>query len=101
MPQHELRKNNNNRQIQLDDEKTMIHQQYSKNYRQVRIAKHRKNCLPQGGTYQLLIQCQMVNPESINIQVMLSRTNMLYLEIYVHMCMQQLIKGRPMSLKES
>lgn len=61
--QHELNKENSNRCANMAEGKAVSPQPYTRNYKQLRNAEIGRNCLPQGRTHRLVIECQRANPE--------------------------------------
>lgn len=65
-------------------EKTMRFQTYTKNYRQLRKSGRQRGGLPQGRKYQFVVQCQIVNPEYINTNIIIQTEKVIFRSIYAY-----------------
>lgn len=73
----------------------------TKNYKQLRNTKSGRDSLPKERTHQLVIQCQIVMPENMYMQIMLYRLSKLYLCIHTHMYATAVNKEKTTNLKEN
>jgi hypothetical protein len=64
-PNMSREKDDTSEHTNVDGEKFMRFQLYTKNYRQIQSAESGRNSLSQGRVHQLVIQYQMVSPENI------------------------------------
>lgn len=80
LPKHDLNIDDTYRHGNMDAEKLMRIQTWTKSYSQLRNAEIGRNNLPQKRAHQVVIRYQMVRPENI-IRVTLHRQSMLYLWI--------------------
>jgi hypothetical protein len=92
LPKQELSKDNNG-PAKVGGEKTTRPQPYTKSYRQLRDAEHRRDSLSQGRTHPLLIQYQMVSPENKHTSNIIQTEEFIFRNIYmylhIHICMKQ------------
>lgn len=96
-----LNKDDNKRHGNLDGVKLGRHQPCTKNYRQPRSAKSRRNSLPEWRTHQLVIKDQRAIPENMHASNIIWIVKVVLMNTHTHTNVKAINEKESIKLKES